>query len=276
MAGVTRPGGADPIGTRSPAPAVTRAAAVLDALAARPGDAIGVRALARQLGLPPSSVANICAALVEAQLVRANPDGFVLGPKLAQLGGAYLAGVDEVALFHAALARSDRGQGETSQLATLSDGLDVVYLARRDGSFPVRLASAPGAALPASCTATGKAMLASLDPGDLADRLRGAGRLPRATPHSLTSVRALRDELVAVRAQGWAVDREEMVEGVVCLAVSVPVRPTAAPLAVSFTLLAPRATPARVARLARVLQQVAADIGAGLGAAPAARPGRTA
>lgn len=250
---------------RSPAPAVTRAAAVLEVLAARHDGPIGVRALARQLGLPPSSVANVCAALADAQLVRSGPEGFVLGPKLAQLGAAYLAGVDEVGLFHAAVGRAVAVRDETTQLATLAAGLDVVYLARRDGAFPVRLASAPGVALPASCTATGKAMLASFETADLADRLPGSGRLPRLTARSITSVRGLRAELALSRDRGYAVDREEMVEGVVCVAVAVPGRATEAPLAVSCTLLAPRATPGRLTRVARALQTVAADLAVDLG-----------
>jgi DNA-binding IclR family transcriptional regulator len=61
------------------------------------------------------------------------------------------------------------------QLAVLSDALDVIYLAKRDGTLPVRLASTPGRSCPATCTATGKAMLADLPTEELAARLAVAG-----------------------------------------------------------------------------------------------------
>ena len=251
-------------GDRSLVPAVTRAAAILD-LVAGSSDALGVSAIARALGLPKSSVANLCGTLVDTGMLRVRGGGFRLGPRLAQLGAAYLAGVDQVGLFGEACEQLRVGRSETAQLAQLGDGTDVVYLARRDGVVPVRLASAPGRALPASCTATGKAMLASLPADELARRLAAAGPLPRLTDRSVTSLRALRAELAAVRDEGIAYDREEVIEGVVCLAAAVPVAPGDAPLAVSFTLLAPRATPDRLDALAGELRHLAAAIGAGLG-----------
>ena len=73
------------------APAVTRAALILDVLAETGGDAVGPSELARRLGLPKSSIANICGALADAGLVRRIGTGFALGRRLAELGGAYLA-----------------------------------------------------------------------------------------------------------------------------------------------------------------------------------------
>lgn len=254
---------------RSLAPAVTRAVAILDLLTTAT-EPLGVSAIGRALGLPKSSVANICAALVDSRMLRAVAGGYVLGPHLAQLGSAYLAGVDAVELFHAALRNEAAVASETAQLATLGEQLDVVYLARRDGSFPVRLASAPGVALPANCTATGKAMLASLSSAQLDARLQGASPLTKLTSSSITSLRSLRSELDGVRRKGFATDWEEVMEGVVCIAVAVPrADPNDAPLAVSFTLLAPRASEETCTRLRRVLTRVADAIGQGLGASGA-------
>ena len=64
--------------TRSPAPAVTRAAAVLGVLA-ESSDPVGLAELARRLGLPKSSIANICSALVDAGLVRRVDGRYRLG-----------------------------------------------------------------------------------------------------------------------------------------------------------------------------------------------------
>jgi DNA-binding IclR family transcriptional regulator len=232
--------------SESLAPAVTRAGAILDVLAETAGEAPGPSELARRLGLPKSSIANICNALAEIGLVRRVGTGFSLGRKLAELGGAYLASVDQVQEFYDVCRLLTTGSEETIQLAVL-DGLEMTYLARHDGRQPVRLTSQIGRRLPATVTATGKAALASLDAADLGRRLAGISELPTLTVNSLGSVEALLADLAIVRARGYAMDDEETVEGVVCYGVMIPGRrPGEGPYAASITLLKARATDERV------------------------------
>ena len=230
------------------APAVTRAAAILDLLAENGSVAAGPSELARRLGLPKSSIANICGALADAGLVRRVGTGFTLGRKLAELGGAYLTSVDLVQEFYEACAELPTGSEETVQLAVL-DGTEMTYLARHDGKQPVRLTSQIGRRLPASVTATGKAALASIDEAEVRRRFQGQ-KLPTLTARSLATVDALVAELAAVRERGYAMDDEETVEGVVCFGIAVPGRrPGEGPYAASITLLKVRATDERVPAL---------------------------
>ena len=232
--------------TDSLAPAVTRAGAILDLLAENPSEAAGPSELARRLGLPKSSIANICNALADIGLVRRVGTGFALGRKLAELGGAYLASVDQVQEFHEACRLLPAGSEETVQLAILDD-LEMTYLARHDGRQPVRLTSQIGRRLPATVTATGKAALASLPAVELERRLAGVGALPTLTANSLATVDALRADLEVVRQRGYAMDDEETIEGVVCYGVMIPGRqPGEGPYAASITLLKVRATDERV------------------------------
>ena len=250
---------------RSLVPAVTRAVAILDLLAEQ-RQALGISAIARRLGLPKSSVANLCSTLVDTGLLRVQDGGVRLGQHLAQLGSAYLAGIDQVRLFQDSCELLNAGRNDTVQLALLSHNIDVIYLAKRDGVNPVRLASAPGRALPATCTATGKAMLATLDADDLDDRLAAAGVLPQLTPHSITTVTGLRRELDLIRSRGYALDQEEVIEGVVCIAIAIPRQtPAEQLLAVSITLLKPRATKPLLRQLAVELRAVTDEIARALG-----------
>jgi DNA-binding IclR family transcriptional regulator len=246
--------------TESLAPAVTRAGAILDVLAERPGEAPGPSELARRLGLPKSSIANICNALADIGLVRRIGTGFALGRKLAELGGAYLASVDQVQEFYDACRLLPTGSEETVQLAVL-DQLEMTYLARHDGRQPVRLTSQIGRRLPATITATGKAALASLPPDELDRRLEGVTVLPTFTSNSLGTVDALRADLDVVRRRGYAMDDEETVEGVVCYGVMIPGRrPFEGPYAASITLLKARATDERVPLLIADLHRLAASL----------------
>jgi DNA-binding IclR family transcriptional regulator len=241
------------------APAVTRAAAILDALAESPSAATPLSDLARRLGLPKSSVANICSALVDAGLVRRADAGFRLGRRVAELGGAYLASVDQVQEFHELADRLPVASEETMQMAVL-DGLEVTYVARHDGRQPIRLASEIGRRLPASCTALGKAALAMLDADDLAERLRGVEALPTLTRNSHRRVAELLDDLDEVRRRGHAIDNEETSEGIICLGVAIPRRTGGEPYGVSVTLLKARADTARLDALAADLKRLARQL----------------
>jgi DNA-binding IclR family transcriptional regulator len=239
---------------------VTRAAAILDILAEDGAIALGPSELARRLGLPKSSIANICGALADSGLVRRVGTGFALGRRLAELGGAYLVAVDMVQEFYEAARQLPVAAEETVQLAVL-DGLEMTYLARHDGRQPVRLTSQIGRRLPASSTATGKAALASLDPRDLELRLDGLGPLPASTPRAHRTVAALLDDLEGVRARGYAIDDEETMEGVVCFGIAIPGRqPGEGPNAASITLLKVRATEERVPLLVADLRSLAEQL----------------
>lgn len=231
------------------APAVTRAAAILDVLAESPVNPSGPSELARRLGLPKSSIANILNAMADVGLVRRTGSGFALGRKLAELGGAYLAAIDLVQEFYDASRELPTASDETLQLAVLDD-LEMTYLARHDGRQQVRLTSGIGRRLPATVTATGKAALAALDDRELERRLATVTTLPRLTPNSIGSLDELRADIARVRQRGHAVDNEETIEGVVCLGVAIPARrPGEGPYAASVTLLKARATDSRVAAL---------------------------
>lgn len=240
-------------------PAVTRAAAILDALAEAEGRPLSVSEIARTLGLPKSSTANLCASLESTGLVGRVGAGFLLGRKLVELGGRYLATIDQVRDFYELCRRSAHVARETARVAVL-DGLEVLYLARYDGTQPLRLTANIGDRFPANCTATGKALLSMLDPAIAADRLRGR-TLPALSERSIATASALLEELAITRERGYAVDDEETTTGILCL--SVPVRGfrvDSPPFAVSVTVLKARLDDVFREALLRDLRAIAAGM----------------
>ncbi|MGC9221266.1 MAG: IclR family transcriptional regulator [Solirubrobacteraceae bacterium] len=247
---------------RSPAPAVTRAAAILDVLAEPGVGALGLAELARRLRIPKSSVANLCVAMEESGLLRRVNDGYLLGQRLLELGSAYLRSIDEVQDFHDTCRSLRTISHETVLFATL-DGVETLYLARHDGSQPIRLASDIGRRLPAGCTALGKAMLAQLDPAVVAERYGQLTTFPVLTPHSNQSLDEMLDDLALTREHGYAVDDEENTLGVVCFAVALPSNDRQRPRrAVSVTMLKARVTAELQEQVVSDLRQVAGHLSA--------------
>lgn len=257
----------------APTPAVARAAAILTRLADQPARAVGPSELSRAVGVPKSTVLNLCAALVQARLVRRVDGGYQLGSRLAELGHAYLAGVTEVEVFHRLCRERYPDAPWTVQLAVLGDGPSAVFLARHDGTEPLNLGLAAeiGRAVPAHCTACGKALLAALDERDLDARLAGAD-LRAATASSLSTPDALRAELRAVAERGWADDGDEIVDGLSCIGVAVRTpRRIDGLVAISFTFTR-RSAPADEPAAAAGLREFAGTFAERIGGEPAWTP----
>jgi DNA-binding IclR family transcriptional regulator len=141
----------------------------------------------------------------------------------------YAPGLRLVRLAHAAWTQSSlapiarpfldalsRETGETVHLAQLDSG-QVLYVDKRNATQPVEMYSQAGKVGPAYCTGVGKAMMAHLEPDQLAKALSQQS-FHRFTDKTLASEQLLRADLVAIRERGYAVDDEEHEPGIICVA----------------------------------------------------------
>ena len=99
--------------------------------------------------------------------------------------------------------------GECAHLAVLV-GARVWYIDKVDSVLPLKVDHPIGALSPLHCTALGKAFLAF-------GRARMPDDQPVFTPHTLTTKRALTDEIERTRARTYAVDDEEFAHGIRCV-----------------------------------------------------------
>lgn len=196
-------------------PAVARAARLLDELAST-RQALSLAALVKALELPKSSVHGLCATLVQAGLVERLDDGsFQLGARVMDLAHAYMARTDVAAEFQT-VVKEESPMPEESLVLSVLDGADIVYVACRNGSRTFGFSFRIGMRLPANCTASGKAMLASMP----VERVVGhavSGAFYALTRKSITRPEPLVEHLRKVAAQGYAVDDEETRRGMVCI-----------------------------------------------------------
>lgn len=238
-------------------PAVTRAAALMDRIAAT-AQPESLSDLARALGLPKSSAHGLCQTLCHLGLLRPQGVGFALGPHLLRWAGAYLAGTDLVNEFHHALAEDRRLATHTVILSTL-DGSDVVYLACRTGSVPLGISFRMGMRLPAVFTATGLAMLAHLDAENLATHLADPWPKP-LTRASVKNRRALSPLLAETRERGYALDEGMVREGMTCLGVAIRDANGKPRAGMAVSLTAAEATPAMRRQIGAALTALAEEL----------------
>lgn len=198
-------------------PAVRRSTAILRALAGstRPMTA---GALARSLDLPRSSIYQLLAVMEELGLVTSveQPRGFVLGPGVHELGSAYLRDnrLQRLAApLLVPLAGTHRG---VAQLAVLR-GWETVYLLKEQAPQSLVLVTNVGTRMPSYLTATGRAILSGLSRADVRAAL-GSEEFFTRTGRGPASLADLGELLRRVRAQGCAVESEEISAGVVTVA----------------------------------------------------------
>ena len=126
--------------------------------------------------------------------------------------------ITETNLVESALdiMRELRDQVVDTVLIGVREGGEVVVLDEAVGSRMFCFVSKLGYRVPAYCSAPGKAMLAFL-PEKERDAVLAAAKLVRFNERTITGKEALRRELAAVAAKGYAFDNAEQFEGVYCL-----------------------------------------------------------
>ncbi|MFT4067604.1 IclR family transcriptional regulator [Paraburkholderia sp.] len=235
---VAAPGGMD----RGAAPAVTRAVAILNLLAAR-GAPQSLTEIAVSLGIAKSSVLNFCLALEAGGLIQRQELGYTLGRRTVELGGAYLRSFDQVREFYRICSESAVLGKQLLQIAML-DGRDVLYLARHEGHSPMRMSASIGDRFPASVTAVGNALLSLIPPAEIDTLYADLEAWPRFTDKSVASLSALHKKLAKVRERGYALDEGEVFSNVVGLAVVIqPCRSSRTALAIGASMFAPDDAP---------------------------------
>ncbi len=138
-----------------------------------------------------------------------------LGPKLLELGSRAIARYDLATVGRPYLERLSKVCGETANLGILS-GSEVVTIALAEGRHALQMLSAVGRKTPVHCSSIGKAILSLLPEPELDAFLRKY--VPRAyTRHTITRRADLKAELAQVRKRGFAIDEQELEEGVKCI-----------------------------------------------------------
>jgi DNA-binding IclR family transcriptional regulator len=172
-------------------------------------------------GWPKPTVHRMLGQLEAGGWLVREPDGrrYVLAARTLRLAEAALSTSTRQGVRHAVLRQLVAEVGESCNLTALS-GADVVYLDRVEAAFPLRLDLQPGTRVPLHCSASGKLFLAAM-PARQRQALIDSLPLTRYTAHTLSQREALEAELQRIRHDGYAVDAEEFVEGLVCVAVPV-------------------------------------------------------
>ena len=198
---------------------VDRALYLLETIAEAGGEAT-LTDLATRTRLNISTCHHLLATLIKRGFA-AKVQGrrlYALGPRILYLSHACLQ-VDLPRRAQPYLETVNRVTGETVHLAGLQ-GDAVVTLAVREARHAVRVDTGKVGKLEAPhATSVGKAMMAWL-PEDEIHRILANG-MKRFTENTITEFPAFIEALRVVRRNGYALDREEFLPGVICVGAAI-------------------------------------------------------
>jgi DNA-binding IclR family transcriptional regulator len=241
-----------------------RAVAVLDLLGESEGP-LGLADVCERMALHKSTAHRALMVLERCGLIERTPENrFRLGLKLYELGSRAVEQIDLRARVHPWFRRLSVQVGETVHLGVLQK-TSVVYLDKVEpNNRRVWLASRIGTSNPVYCTAMGKAMLAFL-PEDAAAEIIGKIRFTRFTHRTLMTPEALMRSLDRVRRRGYAIDDEEVEDGVRCIGAPILGESGHPMAAVSVSGPTSRITQQSVPGIAEHLMRCCREISASLG-----------
>lgn len=201
-------------------PTNVRTLLILEALANANGP-LTTAELGRAVGLPKPTIHRLCATLLEEQFLTRDhaSRGLRPGRRAREIATGLLHNVADVAARRQVLIELAQTVKETVNFAAPSDD-GMIYVDRVETDWAFRIQLPIGAVVPFHRTASGKTYLASLPPAQRR-KLAHSFSYEDGTDNAHGSPESLLSELDAIAKRGYALDNEELMEGMVALAVPI-------------------------------------------------------
>lgn len=151
---------------------------------------------------------------------------------------------------------------ETVHIGML-DGLDIVWIEKKECTKSVKISTKIGGRLPAYTTADGKVLLSYLEEGKLKKYL--PKKIPQFTKNTITRKADFVKRLIEIKKNGYAIDNEEFVEGIKCVAAPIFDHNGNAKFCLSTTAPAFRMNDEKILDLVAVIKEAADEISRNIG-----------
>ncbi|MEE4189200.1 MAG: IclR family transcriptional regulator [Roseobacter sp.] len=240
---------------------VGKALDVLDQVAAY-GRPVRFATVLADSSYPKATLYRLLQTLTQENLLDYDPQTqtYSLGVRLIRLAHSAWTQSSLAPIARPHLDRLSAAVQHTVHLAQL-DHAQVLYVDKRNARQRVEMFSDAGKVGPAYCTGVGKAMMAFL-PKDRQDQVIAQQSFHRFTANTLATASDLRADLREVGQRGYALDREEHEQGIICIAYPILTQSGQMLGALSITGTIQTITLAQLESLAPQLARTAAAIAA--------------
>jgi IclR family pca regulon transcriptional regulator len=175
--------------------------------------------VAKAVGLTRAAARRLVLTLEALGYVERNDKVFSLSPRVLELGYSYLASQPWWRHAQKTLQEAGREIGCACAVGVL-DRDSVAYVAYTPGGASASVLRSVGTRLPATATAMGRVLLASLSPQAVAKLLK-AYPPARLTPFTLTEPEEIANDLARVRSQGYSTVYQQLEVGLFSIGVPI-------------------------------------------------------
>lgn len=176
--------------------------------------------ISKKLGYAASSTFELLKTLEENRylLIKENKKYF-LGTILIRLGNVVSENLDFKKIIKPHLLEIMDTFLETTFLGMLTEN-NIIYIDKVQSSQTISTNANVGSIKPAYCTGLGKIILACMEEDEL-NKLLNTIKFEKYTKNTIINEEKLRKELKKYKKEGYAIDNEEIEEGLWCLAVPI-------------------------------------------------------
>lgn len=197
-------------------PNLERGLEIMELLADNP-KGLSIQDIKNELELSQTTVFRITQSLLQKGYLARDEESkyFYLTRKLLTVG---FRAINEHDLLEIALPwmRKLRDEVKDTVFLGIMGDKEGIFIEQALGTYPFKFMLTPGHKIKLHCSAPGKAMLAFM-PEKERSQLLDSISLKRYNENTITSKRKLNVELEEIRENGYALDREEELRGVVCI-----------------------------------------------------------
>ncbi len=243
-------------------PNLGKACEVIELIGNSP-DGLMLKQIYQPLEIPRTTALRITQTLLDAGFLAENEkSALVLGTALVQIGVKALDNLDIRGFARPILKRLASETGESCHLAVLNAERSMLVEVA-DSPHPVRIAARPGTLVELHCSSTGKVFLAFQipEPAKFIQTLE----LSPHTPNTDTTQKAVLASIERTRKLGYAIDEEEFVPGVRCIAAPVRNAFGKTVAAVGITASTSTFTKPKIRTMAEKLNHAVSEISANMG-----------
>ncbi len=185
-------------------------------------DELGVTELSKRLKLHKNNVFRLLATLESRGYIEQNKvtENYRLGLKTLELGQTFIKQMGLLRQSRPVIEDLVKTCNETTYIGVLKD-FSIIYLDCIETSKTVRAVPRVGSRMPAYCTAAGKVQIAYMSDEEV-DIYLPNRELQKLTANTITDREELKKQLAVIAEQGYAIDNEELDEGV--RSVGAPIR----------------------------------------------------
>jgi DNA-binding IclR family transcriptional regulator len=241
-----------------------RGLAILEAAA---GGARDLRSIGAALGTTRSTTHRLVSSLVQARYLRQVGGGYLLGPKLIELGTIALEQMPLTAVARPHLQVLAEHTHDTIHLG-VRDGDDVLYIDKIPGTRGLEMRSRVGHRMPLASTGIGKAMMLDLPPETWRKLLEASHRVLAKVsfkPDHQPDIDTFIQRMTRYSQGGFTFDLEENEASIRCVAAPVRDASGAIVAALSVASTIPYMPSERMEELIPVVQREARAISQELG-----------